>query len=94
MGSAAADNYHVRFVPRDTHGHLNAAGTVTVGSYDDLDTAITIAAVSYGVGEAEWVPASEPRLTLGAFSGHSPSIEGRRISHPDEVGRVSVKREE
>lgn len=37
--SDTSKTFHVRFVPRDAHGHLNAAGTVVVGSYDDLLTA-------------------------------------------------------
>lgn len=49
----------VRFVPRDRGGRLDAARAVEVGSYDDLDTAVTIAALGYGVTEAGWTPAGE-----------------------------------
>lgn len=59
---AVAEAFHVRFIPRATDGELNAAGTVAVGTYDDLDIALTIAAVSYGVGETGWMPASEEDL--------------------------------
>ena len=88
-----AEAFHVRFIPCDAHGHFNAAGTVAVGSYDDLDTALTIAAVSYGTGDEGWRPVRTGELTaldtlLDTLDGHAPAVEGRRISHPGrgEVG--------
>lgn len=78
-----AEAFHVRFIPYDTHGHFNVAGTVAVGSYEDLDTALTIAAVSYGTGDEGWRPVGVGDLPApGAFGEHAPAVEGRRISHP------------
>lgn len=48
--------FRLRFLPRDAKGQLKAANAVAIGSYDDLDIAVTIAAVGYGVGEMQWVP--------------------------------------
>lgn len=76
----------LRFIPRATDGELNAAATVAVGAYDDLDTALTIAAVSYGVGETGWMPVSKADLRHAASSKHAPDIEGRRINPHDEAG--------
>lgn len=79
----------LRFIPRAADGELNAAGTVAVGGYDDLDTALTIAAVSYGVGETGWMPASAEDLTRAASGEHAPDIDGRRISYDNEHRRKS-----
>ena len=51
---ASAEPFHLRFTPRDTDGVLNAVGTVMVGSYDDLETAVRQAAELYGAGENDW----------------------------------------
>ena len=75
-----ADAFHVRVVPRDRDGRLNGVGTVEVGSYDDLDIAVTIAALSYGVCDTSWTPTSARRLKSAVSKGHAPDIEGRRIS--------------
>lgn len=48
--------FRLRFVPRDGKGQLNTADAVAVGRYDDLDIAVTIAAIGYGVGETQWKP--------------------------------------
>lgn len=48
--------FHLSFVPRDALGQLLEQGTIVIGSYDDLDTAITIAAVKYGSSEKKWIP--------------------------------------
>lgn len=55
--AVAAGAFQVRLVPRDRGGRLRAAGSAPVGAYDDLDTAVTIAAVGYGAPEAGWAPA-------------------------------------
>ena len=78
-GSVAACAFHVRFVPRDLGGQLDAAGTVEVGSYDDLDTALTIAALGYGAGEAGWSPVGDDTLVPGAVAGPAAEVEGRRV---------------
>lgn len=78
-GSVAAGAFHVRLVPRDREGRLNAAGMVEVGSYDDLDTALTIAALGYGSGEAGWSPVGDDPLVPGAVAGPAAEVEGRRV---------------
>ncbi len=65
----SANSYYVCFIQRETGGKLYPACTVTVGSYEDLDTALTIAAISYGVCEAGWMPASDEEL------GRAPPVE-------------------
>ena len=52
--NSEAEAFRLRFMPRDEKGHLNAAGALAIGPYDDLDTAVTIAAIGYGVGETQW----------------------------------------
>ena len=76
--------FHVRFIPCDTHGHYNGAGTVMVGSYEDLNTSLGVAATVYGVGEDGWEPTSVEDLRLLAPFALAPKIEGRRISQEDE----------
>jgi hypothetical protein len=76
--------FHVRFIPCDTHGHFNGAGTVMVGSYQDLNTSLSVAATVYGVGEDGWQPTSVEDLKRVAPFAHAPRIEGRRISQEDE----------
>jgi hypothetical protein len=77
--------FHVRFIPCDTHGHFNGVGTVIVGSYEDLNASLSVAAAVYGVGEDGWEPTSVEELRLVAPFAHSPRIEGRRISPEDET---------
>jgi hypothetical protein len=55
--AVAAGAFQVRVEPRGRGGRESAAGPAPVGSYDDLDTALTIAAVGYGAAEAGWAPA-------------------------------------
>ncbi len=81
----------MRFIPRDPHGHLNAAGTVVVGSYEDLDTGLTIAAVSYGTNDAAWQPPSAMSLALENLAKHSPDIEGHRFIQTDDASRDEQK---
>jgi hypothetical protein len=76
--------FHVRFIPCDTHGHFNGAGTVMVGSYQDLDTSLSVAATVYGVSQDGWEPTSVEDLKLVAPFAHAPIIEGRRICQEDE----------
>ena len=76
--------FHVRFIPCDTHGHYNGAGTVMVGSCEDLNTSLGVAATVYGVGEDGWEPTSVEDLRLLAPFALAPKIEGRRISQEDE----------
>ena len=76
--------FHVRFIPHDTHGHFNGAGTVMVGSFQDLNMSLSVAASVYGVGEDGWEPTSVEDLRLVARFAHAPRIEGRWISQEDE----------
>ena len=55
--------FHLGFVPRNSEGLIKTAEMIMIGSYEDLDTALTIAAVSYGTGETGWVPADECSFT-------------------------------
>ena len=54
--SSESEAFRLRFMPRDAKGQLNAEDAVAIGPYDDLDIAVTIAAIGYGVGETQWVP--------------------------------------
>lgn len=54
-----SETFHLGFVPRNSEGLLKTAEVIMIGSYEDLDTALTIAAVSHGTGETTWVPAEE-----------------------------------
>ena len=81
----SAEGFHLRFIPRDEHGHLNAAGTVAVGSYEDLDVSLSIAAAKYGVGKEGWKPTSIEELGRAAPFAHAPVIEGRLIRPYDET---------
>jgi hypothetical protein len=54
--------FHVRFIRCDTHGHFNRVGTVIVGSYEDLNTSLNVAASVYGVRENGWEPTSVEEL--------------------------------
>lgn len=72
--SVTAGAFRVRFVPRDREGRLDAAAMVEVGSYDDLDTALTIAALGYGVGEAGWTPVGDEPLVPGADAGGGSEV--------------------
>ena len=81
----AHEPFHVRFIPCDTHGHFNGAGTVMVGSYRDLKTSLSVAASVYGVDEYGWEPTSVEDLIRVAPFSHAPRIEGRRISQEDET---------
>lgn len=80
--ATCVESFHVRFLPCDEHGFLNQAGTVLVGSYDDLDTALTIAAIRYGARESAWRPAKSAETQ--ASHAHSPNIQGRSISQEEE----------
>lgn len=71
--------FHLRFIPCDVHGHLNAAGTVMAGSYEDLDSAVSMAVNNYGVDEAAWMPTSIENLVRAAPFSHAPLIDGRHI---------------
>lgn len=67
---ASAEPFHLRFMPRDTDGILNAIGTVMVGSYDDLETAVRKARELYGTGEDDWQAILSKDLPTG---GHGAS---------------------
>ncbi|HKR58435.1 MAG TPA: hypothetical protein VJS64_01780 [Pyrinomonadaceae bacterium] len=58
-GHTSEASFHLGFVSRDHEGLLKTEKTIAIGSYEDLDTALTIAALSYGPGETAWVPANE-----------------------------------
>lgn len=83
----SAEGFHLRFIPCDMHGHLNAAGTVIVGSYEELDTALTISAVSYGTSETCWSPLSADQLSKKNLAKHAPQIEGRRFIQSDDAAQ-------
>jgi hypothetical protein len=65
----SAEPYHLRFTPRDADCRLNSWGTVMVGSYDDLESALTAAAEKYGTIENGWTPITAKDLPTG---GHGP----------------------
>jgi hypothetical protein len=49
------ENVCLFFVARDKWGY-DQRNLMFVGLYDDLDTAVTIASIGYGVSEAAWQP--------------------------------------
>lgn len=59
IGHTSEASFHLGFIPRDHEGLLKTEETITIGSYEDLDMALTIAAISCGPGETTWVPANE-----------------------------------
>ena len=56
--SSAAEPFNVGFVSHDADGAHDGSGIGTLGQYDDLDVAVTIAALRYGVPAENWMPAS------------------------------------
>ena len=58
--------FEVQFMPCDGCGQLNLSEKLTIGSYDDLDIAVTIAAVKYGVCDNSWLPVTQ--VVLGSRS--------------------------
>lgn len=54
--STSKKSFDVQFVPRLGSEQFNRLEAATIGSYDDLDIAVTIAAVRYGVCDKEWRP--------------------------------------
>jgi hypothetical protein len=65
----SAEPFHLRFIPRDADGVFNSWGTVMVGSYGELNTALQTAADKYGTGENGWEPTAAGELPKG---GHGP----------------------
>lgn len=65
----SAEPFHLRFIPRDADGLLNSRGTVMVGSYGELKTALQAATDKYGTGESGWQPITAGDLPKG---GHGP----------------------
>lgn len=68
----AAEPFYLRFVPRDADGLLNYWGTVMVGSYDDLESALSAATEKYGAVEGDWMPIVAEDLLKG---GHGPPLD-------------------
>lgn len=64
LEDVSAKSFHVRFVPRDAQEREDGSVITTVGSYDDLDIAVTIAAVKYGISGEEWMPGSRYALAI------------------------------
>lgn len=74
-GSTHAEMFELRFVPRDPKGEFNSEETIAVGLYDDIDIAVTIAAIGYGVGETQWAACGatpKARRFSGTWSGSTP----------------------
>lgn len=65
----SAEPFHLRFVPRDADDLLNSWGTVMVGSYGDLESALSAATEKYGAVENGWMPIVAEDLPKG---GHGP----------------------
>lgn len=51
----SGENVCLYFTARDKWGY-DRRNLMVVGLYDDLDTAVTIANIGYGVSEAAWQP--------------------------------------
>lgn len=63
-GNNSEKSFQVRFVPRDAQEREDGSGITTVGSYDDLDIAVTIAAVKYGISGEAWLPGSRYAMAI------------------------------
>lgn len=59
--SEGDENVRLYFAARDKWGY-DHRNLMFVGLYDDLDTAVTIANIGYGVSEAAWQPLEELSL--------------------------------
>lgn len=69
-------SFEIRFVLRHAHDQDDGSGIMTVGTYDDLDIAVTIAAVKYGISNEQWMPASRYAVaTLGAALFQNAAID-------------------
>ena len=77
--------FRVRFIPRGPGKGSAAAGVVTVGSYDDLDVAVTISAVGYGAKDAEWMPADDEQAI------HRHGVKAWRARQRVEAGSDEAK---
>ena len=71
-----------------------------VGRYDDLDIAVTVVAIGYGVGETQWTPACESHIALDASAGvpfwiDAPPIFGRvrKIAEHRAIGCATEGKE-
>lgn len=53
-----ADEFYLFFVARDSSGYDRRTLSL-FGLYDDLDVAVTIASIGYGVAETAWEPLEE-----------------------------------
>lgn len=62
-------------MPRDAQDGDNKSEILTVGSYDDLDVAVTIAAVKYGVSAEDWMPTTR----------YAKAILGTALLRDDEI---------
>ena len=63
--------FHLGFIPKDAGGRIPEKRIAIVGSYDDLDVAITIAAVKFGCSEKRWVPVSG----IGDWRGSASNLK-------------------
>ena len=48
--------FKLLFVSHDEERWHDGSGIITIGAYDDLEIAVTIAAVRYGVSDEDWAP--------------------------------------
>lgn len=77
IGDTSA-TFHLGFVPRKSEGLIKTEEMIMIGSYEDLDTALTIAAVSYGTGETGWVPADEYSFKMRSLQKRIGLVERHR----------------
>lgn len=47
-------SFNVLFVSHDEQGRHDGSEIITLGTYDDLDIAVTIAAVRFGISDEGW----------------------------------------
>jgi hypothetical protein len=66
--------FTLSFIPRDTHGHLNAGGVVRAGDYGELRAALAAAAEKYGTGEDGWEAADGEFLRGQEVAYHFPPL--------------------
>ena len=61
---ASPKSFEVQFMPCDGREQLKVSEKLTIGSYEDLDIAVTIVAVKYGVCDKRWLPVTQ--IVLGS----------------------------
>jgi hypothetical protein len=66
------------FVPRDVNGALNVDGTISIGSYENVEAAQAAAVERYTVPPDSWQTSQTP-FGKETLEEHTPIVEGRHV---------------